>query len=611
MKYSKWILPAFAIVSFLAAVYMGVCKFGFPSVSSTVKKIDSVWTYETDTGQRGTLMLPTVLSLPKGTGEIRLNTVLPEWTGEAYAIQFSSMEQTVEVWINGEKRYTYGTVPESEDFVYLSATHINQVALEQEDCGREIMLIYRAPQLFLPELGLLREMQIGTMNDLTLSQFGRSVPCIVVSFFAIMTTLLSLVLLIIYRGMPLRENLSILLLAVMATAFLNSENNALWSVFRYSPILSALIDWLFYFVDPLVPFTAWLVLYVTGWRMRGIWRWLSAFFGGYSAMTVLALAGFFNFNLTRPLFSAAGFFFTVFWIKNHTRLSREEDMGFPAAVLILLAGYYLDYIKYLLMLLPMSAEWSVFLQLKLPFLFFTNIALIIFSVLVLKETMEQLAKRKAHMEVETETALLLAEYAKQQCESIMQRDVSLRGIKHDMQFHLRTAAALLSEGKTGEAERYLADLGNTVAAMRVSSWCADYVANITIGWYADQFSQQGIPFSVTADIPALREDAYADISCILSNALQNALEGCAGQTDPFVSLSAKQKGGGLLLRIENRCGKELSALQDFPTTKHEEGHGLGIASMKAAAKRHKGYFNVCAAEGVFRMNAVLCDVFES
>lgn len=227
MKYIRWILPVLVVISFVAAVYAGVRRFGLPTNSSTVKNIDSVWTYTTDTGRKGTLTLPAVLSLPDGTGEIRLTATLPEWTGEAYALQFVSIEKTVEVRINGEKRYTYGTSPEAPDFVYRSAHHINQVVLEQEDSGGEIVLIYRAPPLFRPELGLLREMKIGTMNDLTLSRFGRSIPCMIVCFFAILTTLLSLVLLITYRGMPLRENLSVLLLAVVTAIFLNSENNAL------------------------------------------------------------------------------------------------------------------------------------------------------------------------------------------------------------------------------------------------------------------------------------------------------------------------------------------------------------------------------------------------
>lgn len=608
MKYAKWILPALVAVSFMAAVYAGVRRFGFPEAGSTVEDIDGVWTYVTDTGMEGTTTLPGVLFLPKGTGEVRLTTTLPEWTEEGYALQFITIEQTVEVWINGEKRYTYGTTPEDADFVYLSAHHINQVVLGREDSGGEVTLIYRAPSIFLTELGRLREMRIGSMNDLTLARFGRSTLYIIVSFFAILTTTLSLTLLITYRGMPLRENLSVLLLAVVATAFINSENNALWSVFHHSAVLPALMDWIFYYVDPLVQYMAWLVLYATGWRLRGMWRWMLFFLGGYSVMTVLSLAGFITFNLGRPFYVVTGFFFTLFWIKNHIRLHHGGRPGFPAAVLVLLAGYYLDYFKYLMMLLPMNAEWSVFLQLRLPLQFFTGVALVIFSVMVLDETMEQLAKRKADVEVEAETALLLAEYAKQQYESIVQRDVSLRSIKHDMQFYFRTVSAMLADGKIEEAGRYLADLGDTVSVLRISPWCADYVANIAIGWYADQFSQQGIPFSVDVEIPAVREEAHSDINCILSNALQNALEGCAGHKDPFASLSAKPKGNDLLIRVENRCGSGLSALQDFPTTKHGEGHGLGIVGMKAAAKRHNGYFKACASEEVFRVDVVLCGV---
>lgn len=612
MKWIKWIMPFLVAAAFMAALSVGICRFGFPQNSSTVRVLDGSWTYMTDSGQNGSITLPNVLSLPVGTEEVRLTTTLPEWTDEAYALHFVSMEQMVEVLVDGERRYTYGTPPDAADFVYLSAHHINQAILKREDSGREVTIIYRSAPLFLAELGLLREVRIGTMSDLVLDEFGRSIPNTAISFFVILTCLLLLVMLITYRDMPLRENLCVLLFAVVTVAVYNSENNALWPILHHSPILSALVDWSFYYLDPIVHFAAWLSLYAAGWKLRGFARWIPSVFGiFYIVAAAFSLTGFFNFNLVRPVFMVAGFVFTLFWIRSYMNHRQKERMGFGAAVLVLLAGYYLDYMKYCLMLLPMSARWSVFLQLKLQFHFFTGIALIIFSVLALRETMEQLAKHKADIKVEAMAALLQVEHAKQQYESIVQRDVSLRSIKHDMQFHFRTASAMLSEGKTEEAERYLADLGNTVAAMRVSPWCADYVANITIGWYADQFSKQDIPFSVTADIPEIREDAHADISCILSNALQNALEGCRGQAEPFVRLSAKPKGNELLIGIENRCRDALSSQQVFHTTKAGKGHGLGIASMEAAAKRQKGYFKACARKEVFRVDVVLCGVFAS
>lgn len=610
MKWFKWVVSISVAAAFLASIFVGIGRFGFPQNVSTVKKINSDWTYATDTGESGIITLPNVLSLPVGTEEVRLTTTLPEWAGDAYAIQFASMEQTVEVWINGEKRYSYGTSPDADDFVYLSAHHINQVNLEQKDCGGKITIIYRSAPLFLLEMGLLREVQLGTKSDLMLVQFGKSIPYMIISFFALLTTLLSLVMLITYRDMPLWENLCMLFLTVVAVILFNSENNALWAVLHYSPILSTLIDWNFYYVDPLVHFASWLSLYAAGWRLRKDHRWIPFLFGIiYTVAAVLSMMGFFNFNLVRPFFMVAGFAFTLFWMGNHRRYHKNERWGGAAAVLLLLAGYYADYMKYCLMILPMDAKWSVFLQVRISFQFFVGIALIIFPVLVLRETMEHLAKHKADMKVESATALLFAEHAKQQYESIVQRNISLRSIKHDMQFYFCTVQTLLSEGKVEEAKGYLAGLGNTVADMRVSSWCVDYVSNITISWYADQFAMQNIPFSVVADIPVIKEEVHPDISCILSNALQNALEGCVGRADPFVRLTAKPKGNELLIRIENRCSRELSQAQDFPTTKMGEGHGLGIISMEAAAKRQNGYFKACAKDEIFRVDVVLCGVF--
>ena len=164
-----------------------------------------------------------------------------------------------------------------------------------------------------------------------------------------------------------------------------------------------------------------------------------------------------------------GFFFTVFWARGNLRQQPKKFSGFSLAVLTLLTGYYLDYMKYLLMIMPLNPKWSMFLQLNLPPQFLTCIALSIFSVQVLMETMEQVARHKSDIKVEAATSQLLAEYSRQQYESIVQRDMSLRTIKHDMQFYFRTLGAMISGGQIEEATRYLADLGNTVAALKISA----------------------------------------------------------------------------------------------------------------------------------------------
>ena len=612
MKRIERILFLFTMAAFAAGIFAGIWRFGIPQFTTTVRIMDSTWTYTTDTGLSGTVRLPDVLDLPKGTTEVRLTADLPEWTGEAYAIHFISVEQSVEVWIDNERRYQYGAEPDAEDFVFQSARQINQVMLKKEDSGRKITIIYRSPPLFLAELGILREVKIAAAGDLVLNLLADSMPVTLISFFTVLTILMSLLILAIYRDVPLRENICMLFQTAVTIFYYNSENSIFYSVFHHSAAYSSLKDWTFYYLEPMIQFTAWFTLYVCGWKLQTSGRRVLSVFGTvYIAAAVLSLAGVFNFNLTRPFFMIAGMIFTVFWMKNWIRNRQKEYFGYSEAVLILLAGYALDYIRYCLMILPASMQWSVFLHVELPFQFFTGIALTIFSVLVLRETMKRVAKHKSDIQVEAASSQLLVEYARQQYESIVQRDISLRSMKHDMQFYFRTAAVMLADGQTAEAQRYLAELGNTVAALRISSWCADYVANITIGWYADQFQQRNIPFSVTADIPEIREAVHPDINCILSNALQNALEGCEDCEEAFVTLSARPKGDELLLRIENRCSSKMCEADGFCTTKTEEGHGFGIASMKAAVKRQSGYFKAHAKGGIFCIDIIVCDVFAS
>ncbi len=274
MKWMKFALPLLAAAAFFAAFIAGVLRYGLPEITSTVQTFDCEWEYTTDTGEKGTLTLPNVLFLPEKTREIRFVSTLPEQIGESFALEFVTIEQSVEVRIGGRLRYRHGAPPDAKDFVYRSSQHINQVLLSPEDSGKEITLIYSSSPLFLLELGILREIRIGTVSDLNLDLFYRSTPIMGISFFAILTVLLSFIMLVLYRDLPFRNNLCMLLLAVVLVLFLNSQNWIFWPIFHYSFTLSALIDWTFFYLDPIIQFTAWFSLCVLGWKLGKAARWI-------------------------------------------------------------------------------------------------------------------------------------------------------------------------------------------------------------------------------------------------------------------------------------------------------------------------------------------------
>lgn len=594
-----------------AEAAVGIWRFGWPDSHATAHALDGVWNYETDMGECGDIRLPWDLAVKAGTRRITLTTTLPEWTQEGYALHFKTMDQAVEVRIGGVTRYTFGGATDAPDYVYRAATHINRVSLRREDSGQVLTVILRAPALFRVELGLLREIWIGTESDLVLHQFYDGIVMGLQSVFVILITLSALLMVMADRRASLRPVLCAFMLAVVSVIFYNTENSALWPVFQHVPVLASLVDWVFYYLDSFLPLAAWFTLYVTGWsfrRWQGTWAVSTGL--AYMITVILSLGGVFNFNITRPVFMTAGFILTLSLLLLSGRDGTEErQTSFALPVLVLLLGYYLDYIRYVLMFWPMGGRLKSFLQIKLPFQMCTGIALVAFALLVLRATIGQLAAMETEIRTKAAIAELQVQYAVQQYNSICQRDISLRQIRHDMQHHFRAAALLLQKGRKKEAERYLAGLTETMEKLRPVSYCADHVADITVGWYADQFAAAGIPFHADVNIPVLPEKAHADVCCILSNALQNALEGSAAVEAPDVTLYAVPMGGALMIKVENRCSRMLDDLKRFPTTKSEKGHGLGISSMRAAAERHDGYLHCGAAEGVFRIDVVLSGLF--
>lgn len=613
MKRIIRMIPLVMCLTLLAEAVVGVFRFGWPDCASTAHALDGVWEYETDLGENGTVRLPWDLAVEAGTRQIMLTTMLPEWTQEGYALHFKTMEQTVEVMVGDERRYTYGGETDAADYVYRAATNINRIPLTVADSGKRLTIILRAPALFRIELGLLREVWIGTEADLVLSQFYAGTIIMLVSIFTILITLAALLMILTYKGASMRANLCILLLAVVTVIFYNTENSALWPIFQHAPSLSSLVDWFYYYLDALIPIAAWMTLYAGGWRFQR-WQkaWALATGAAYILAAAVSLGGLCNFNITRPVFMASGAVLTLTLALSGKKIAGDGATGFfSTPVLILLLGYYLDYMKYILMLLPLTGRLKSFLQLKLPFQVCTGFALVIFTLLVLRETMGRLTSMETETRTQAAVAELQVQYAVQQYNSVCQRDLSLRQLRHDMQHHFRLAALLLQNGRNEEAGRYLAGLSETMGKLRPVSYCMDHVADITIGWYADQFSAAGVPFHVEVNIPTLPEKAHADVCCILSNALQNALEGSGFVETPDVTLFAAPKGGALLIKVENRCNRTLDDVKRFQTTKNGEGHGLGISSMQAAVKRHSGYSDFRVEEGVFRIDVVLNEIFDN
>ena len=107
--------------------------------------------------------------------------------------------------------------------------------------------------------------------------------------------------------------------------------------------------------------------------------------------------------------------------------------------------------------------------------------------------------------------------------------------------------------------------------------------------------EKGITFIVNATIPKKCCVSEIDMSNILGNLIDNAMESSQGEEEPYIDLTIRQEKAFLVIKIINQYSR------DFPeklktTKKNQEFHGIGIGSVKSIVKKYEGEFSIAKKE---------------
>lgn len=173
----------------------------------------------------------------------------------------------------------------------------------------------------------------------------------------------------------------------------------------------------------------------------------------------------------------------------------------------------------------------------------------------------------------------------------------VRSVKHDMG---NTLAVLMRLSGT-EYAAYLAELNKSFERLELRFRTGNAVADALLNMKYHEAVQKIPGLKFDADDLLFTEDIVIqshDISVILGNALDNAIEACVRlkQKDPqgeqFIRLSSFRKGKFFFIEAENSFDGVLreSRHGEFPETLKEERqiHGIGFSNMKKTAEKYDG-----------------------
>lgn len=189
-----------------------------------------------------------------------------------------------------------------------------------------------------------------------------------------------------------------------------------------------------------------------------------------------------------------------------------------------------------------------------------------------------------------EQQLELCERHKEEMEiSILQ----VRDIRHSMRNHF---ISLLAYAERGECEKIIKFINDVMEEGRLKPSVVANTGNIVIdslaGYWRKIAEKEGIEFQTDLKIPMKMPFKGADVSLILGNLLENAVEAARKVEDErYIRMKLKYDRKNLLISVENSYTGELIKTKggELKTTKKDaDNHGFGLASVQRTARKYHG-----------------------
>ena len=166
----------------------------------------------------------------------------------------------------------------------------------------------------------------------------------------------------------------------------------------------------------------------------------------------------------------------------------------------------------------------------------------------------------------------------------------IKVLNHDMKHYLTTATTLISSGKSDEAQNYLENLlqkkvSGSVGTVQTGILAVDSVVNEKLSIC----KEKGISAKCLIDAEFGGIDEM-DMSILLSNLLDNAINGSAGVEKPILELEICRKKAYVVVTVRNSInGSVLANNPDLVTTNPEKTvHGYGIISIHNISDKYDG-----------------------
>lgn len=179
-----------------------------------------------------------------------------------------------------------------------------------------------------------------------------------------------------------------------------------------------------------------------------------------------------------------------------------------------------------------------------------------------------------------------------QIEKEKQSVSEIRKINHDIKNHLLTINTYIDENEKKKASEYINELLPKLDYKKNIEYCKAELINGMLNYKVKEAENKNINVSVSVNIDtAINVDSF-DMTVILGNLLDNAIEGAIETDKKLIDIKLYTDRGLFFVEIKNSYKTIVKIDKDhYMTTKDDkETHGMGLKNVRKIVDKNDGYF---------------------
>lgn len=181
----------------------------------------------------------------------------------------------------------------------------------------------------------------------------------------------------------------------------------------------------------------------------------------------------------------------------------------------------------------------------------------------------------------------------------------IRSMKHDMANHLLMLERLYAGNKAAEAKAYSAELSAAFSEAAGELRTGNPVTDVILQEQKNEAQNRNLEFHSAFQYPSGTTVNAFDVSIILNNALQNAVEYAV----QYVDIRAYRKNNAYIIEVKNDFAESLKwdTESGLPATskQREDGHGYGLSNIRRVAGKYAGDLDITINQDEFCLTVLL------